>query len=126
MRVERSYLAVLAAVVAILVFFAYAVAVSQGVSRTVTITELRAGGANFVLSGVQVRETGYTDPQFPDAPSQAYFVVTFPDRYVENVTVFIGGYCYAGGTSTVPTFHRNPMVFFTYACGAEYIRVIVR
>ena len=125
MRLGWGYLALFAVVAAILVFFAYAVVESQGVSRNISIAELRAGGVDFVLEGVRFHEIAYSDSQFPDGPSQAIFQITFPDGAQENLTLFFGGFCTAGYTIQTSTVHRNPGAFFSYTCGEQSIRISV-
>ncbi len=125
MRVEWSYLALFAIVVAALAFFAYAVVRSQGTSVNVTLGALRTGHADFDLAGVRFNQTAYVPSPFPDGSDQASYIVTFPDGTQEGIMIWFGGYCYAGGPVTTYSVHRNPGARFSWACGDDYVRVTV-
>jgi len=125
MRPLWGYIALFAALAAVLGFFVYAVVESQGTSQTVSIAELRAGGVDFVLEGVRIHEPSFWEFPGMDGSSQAVFQVTFPDGAQESLTFFFGGWCTSGSTIDVSTDHRNPAAFFTYTCGEDSIRVRV-
>ncbi len=125
MRVEWSYIAVFAIVVAALAFFAWAVARSGGASVDVTIGALSTGNVEFDLGGVHFRETNYSPSPFPDGTNWVTFLVTFPDGAQEQMTTWFGGYCSAGSTGSTTSVHHNPVVYFAWRCGDDHLRVSV-